>query len=150
MKNCFFILLLVIPIYSYHSRLDSLVIQSQSSKMEATKVPGFMTTQRMPLIPLMPPESLFKNIETETTTIQPLGNFVTLHEYDKDIKKIDERITKIEESITKATTVLENLQDQADSHRKNLDLVVKIMEGIVAILGALTTLIIALKKKKRG
>jgi hypothetical protein len=127
--------------------LDSLLARSSRAKHLATEQPGF----KLQYMPLIPPDELFKSGGSGSTTLSPLSTlsvtnqFVTVHEYDKDM-------TEIQASINKMTIIMENLQSQSESHRKNLDVVVKIVEVLIGLLGAISTLIATIygiKSKKK-
>jgi len=164
MRNMSLLIIVCCSIVSA-TALDSLVSKSESGRIRAHRQPGFIQLQYMPLIPLTSPDKLFamrdsiKDTTRDTNAIlRPLYlsrnfQYVTIHEYDKDMEQLDNRILETKTSLNKVTTILENLQSQSDSHRKNLDFVVKVIEGLVALIGAISTLIATmygLKKKKKS
>jgi len=118
--------------------LDSLLARSARSKTLASEQFGFKHVE------LTPPAQLF-NVLPPLPPLPTVNQYITVHEYDKDM-------ANVQASISKMTTIMENLQAQSDSHRNNLDIVIKIIEALVGLIGAVSTLIIAfygIKKSKK-
>jgi hypothetical protein len=136
--------------------IDALLKRSESSK-STMQLKGFIIQrQQMPLIPLTPPDSLFKDKKTsekasepssesaQPTPIEyyrPISQFLSVREYDKDYKMFMDKQTKLEESNSKLMRIVKNLQDQSDSHTKDSNFILKLIESLTTAFGALGAIV---------
>lgn len=148
--------------------LDSLIRRSDSGRRTAVLRPGIIL-KRMDLIPvdntvkLTPPDELFNTSRAPlapsdsqpTISYSPAHNLALVSPVTVSNSAVLEyRVMKLEESVDKVSTILENIQSQAESNTKNLDDVTKQMQiiasiiaGIGAIIGGLVALVKLLKGK---
>jgi len=145
-----FLLIIYIVCIGQAYNLDSLVSQSQINKQKSREFPGFVLnktlSRQMPLIPIENVKEALRDTALHGLIPHPAitNNFASLNEYTE----VRSKIKLLEESINKTTVILTNIQEQNESTRKNLDLLVKIFEAFTALIGAITALIVTLKKIK--
>jgi hypothetical protein len=124
--------------------MDSLLLRSNRATDKASRLQGiFIQTEKTDLIP---PDILFKTVpENRDRGAIPYENV------DAKIRALENTVAEMSLNIEKLTFISRNLISQSESHSKNSNLLTKLIETLIAALGAIVVgyfTTVVFKKKK--
>jgi hypothetical protein len=123
------IILIFVVTSSFGSSIDTILKKSEVSK-NATDLQGFFIHRHQ--------SHPVSHDSLKSFQKSMMGPWETAIAIDTSMAN---RLTKLEESNAKISLILENLQSQSDDQKDNSNFIIKLMESIAGILGALGTFV---------
>jgi len=139
----FLILFIVSNIFAVGGELKELKQRSERGVEKAKNIKGFIVQQQQIIPNIAEPEPVPPPAEPEPERVERPSSTacISQREYDKDYQRNEDRFKEMQENMETVTQIMENMQSQNESHTKNMNFLMKIIEVIIAIFAGISGLV---------